>query len=242
MRDKPLRRRLYARRNIALAMPVVNLLENRQTWRHSSPRFLFSAGARSRRTPVRGVFMCAETILGGSSQEPAGCTDLLFSTLYVELHRMAKRELARRIAPATVSVTTLLHEAYVSLAGRTEVNFPDHARFLGYAARVMRGLIIDRARNRSALKRGGAFEITTLSTQISEGRADAKQLTVLSDVLDHLAKIEPELAEVVNLKFFCGLSFSEIAALQNVVERTIQRRWEKARLYHHSQLHQSCPL
>jgi RNA polymerase sigma factor (TIGR02999 family) len=155
---------------------------------------------------------------------------------------MAKRELARKIAPATVSVTTLLHEAYVSLAERTKVNFPDHARFLGYVARVMRGLIIDHARNRSALKRGGGFEITTLTTQISEGRADAKQLAVLSDVLDHLAKIEPELAEVVDLKFFCGLSFSEIAALQNVVERTVQRRWAKARLYLHSQLHQSCPL
>lgn len=168
--------------------------------------------------------------------------DLLFSTLYAELHLMAKRELARRIAPAAVSVTTLLHEAYVSLAGRAQVKFPDHARFLGYVTRVMRGLIIDNARNRSALKRGGGFEITTLTSQISENRADRKQLNVLSDVLDHLAKIEPELAEVVDLKFFCGLSFSEIAALQNVVERTVQRRWEKARLYLYSQLHESCPL
>ena len=186
--------------------------------------------------------MCAETNVGKPCHNQAESTDLLFSSLYTELHRMAKRELARKIAPAAVGVTTLLHEAYVSLAGRAEVKFPDRAHFFGYVARVVRGLIIDHARNRSALKRGGGFEITTLTTQISESHSDAKQLSVLSDVLDHLAKIEPDLAEVVNLKFFCGMSFSEIGALQNVVERTVQRRWEKARLYLHSQLHQSCPF
>jgi RNA polymerase sigma factor (TIGR02999 family) len=177
-----------------------------------------------------------------SLSQPVQNTDLLFSTLYNELHRLAKRELSRQIAPATVSVTTLLHEAYMDMAGRSDVYFPDQARFLGYMARVMRGLIIDHARNRSAIKRGGAFEITSLTTEAGESCADAKQLTVLSDVLDHLAEIEPELAEVVDLKFFCGLSFREIGALQNVAERTVQRRWEKARLYLHSQLHESCPL
>ena len=186
--------------------------------------------------------MSAQTTVCEHSHKQAGSTDLLFSTLYAELHLMAKRELARRIAPATVSVTTLLHEAYVNLAGRAQVQFPDHAHFCGYVACVMRGLIIDHARNRTALKRGGGSEITALTTDVSENGADAKQLTVLGDVLNHLAKIEPELAEVVDLKFFCGLSFVEIAALQNVVERTVQRRWEKARLYLYSQLHESCPL
>jgi len=189
-----------------------------------------------------GSFMSTEVLVREPLHQPAGSTDLLFSTLYIELHRIAKRELARQIAPATVSVTTLLHEAYVSLARRTEVHFPDHARFLGYVARVMRGLIIDHARNRSAFKRGGAFEITALTTQVSEHCADANQFTVLSDVLDHLARIEPDLAEVVDLKFFCGLSFSEIAVLQAVAERTVQRRWEKARLYLHNQLHEHCLL
>src|SRR5260370_30120872 len=89
-------------------------------------------------------------------------TDALFSTLYSELHRLAKRELARRWTPASLSVTTLLHEAYLDMASRDDPSFPDRARFMGYAARVMRGLIIDHARNHSAIKRGGEFKIISL--------------------------------------------------------------------------------
>lgn len=158
-------------------------------------------------------------------------TDALFSTLYSELHRMARRELSRRGGPASLSVTTLLHEAYLDMSARTGSCFPDRARFMGYAARVMRGLIIDHARSRSAIKRGGQFEITTLEMDAIENPADAMELTLISDALDQLAEVEPELSEVVDLKFFCGFAFVEIAALQNLSERTVQRRWEKARIY-----------
>ncbi len=160
-------------------------------------------------------------------------TDVLFSTLYCELHRMAKRELARQWGPANLSVTTLLHEAYLDISGRDGANFPDRARFMGYAARVMRGLIIDHARSRTATKRGGEFEITSLEIDVAAEIVDDKELSSISDALDELAKIEPELAELVDLKFFCGFSFAEIAALQKLSERTVQRRWEKARIYLH---------
>ena len=86
----------------------------------------------------------------------------LFNALYSELHGLARRELARRGYPATLGVTTLLHEAYLDISARDGASFPDQARFMGYAARVMRGIIIDYARNRMALKRGGEFEITSL--------------------------------------------------------------------------------
>src|SRR5512144_1779976 len=89
-------------------------------------------------------------------------TEELFTALYSELHRLAKQQLARRGAGVSLSVTTLLHEAYLDMAGRSGARFPDRARFMGYAARVMRTLIIDRARNRQAQKRGGMFEITSL--------------------------------------------------------------------------------
>jgi RNA polymerase sigma factor (TIGR02999 family) len=130
-------------------------------------------------------------------------------------------------------VTTLLHEAYLDMAVRDGGSFPDQARFMGYAARVMRGLIIDHARSRHAIKRGGEFEITSLDTEGVENAPDAKELSSISDVLDQLATVEPELAELVDLKFFCGFSFAEIAALQKLSERTVQRRWEKARIYLH---------
>ncbi len=158
-------------------------------------------------------------------------TDALFSTLYSELHTLARRELARRMAPVTLSVTTLLHEAYLDMSARARPSFPDQARFMGYAARVMRGLIIDHARSRSAIKRGREFEITSLEADLVRDPADAKELSLVSDALDQLAEVEPELAEVVDLKFFCGFSFAEIAAMQNLSERTVQRRWEKARIY-----------
>lgn len=157
----------------------------------------------------------------------------LFSTLYSELHRLAKRELARQWNPLSLSVTTLLHEAYLNIAERDDLSFPDHARFIGYAARVMRGLIIDHARNRKATKRGGEFEITSLETDVAAASANANELSIISDALDQLAKIEPCLAEVVDLKFFCGFSFGEIASMQKLSERTVQRRWEKARIYLH---------
>ena len=158
-------------------------------------------------------------------------TDALFSMLYSELHRLARRELARRLAPANLSATTLLHEAYLGMCGRAGVSFPDQARFMGYAARVMRGLIIDHARRGSAVKRGGEFHITSLTADSAETPADAKELSTIGDALDQLAKVEPELAELVDLKFFCGCSFAEIAALQKLSERTVQRKWEKARIY-----------
>ena len=171
------------------------------------------------------------SFIGTTGCNNNSATDALFSTLYSELHRLARRQLARRLAPSTLSVTTLLHEAYLDMSARESAIFPDEARFMGYAARVMRGLIIDDARSRSASKRGGEFEITSLDGDVFENPVNANELSSISDALDQLAEIEPELAQIVDLKFFCGFSFGEIAALQNLSERTVQRKWEKARIY-----------
>jgi DNA-directed RNA polymerase specialized sigma24 family protein len=98
------------------------------------------------------------------------------------------------------------------MARRDGRSFPDRARFIGYAGRVMRGLLIDHARSRNAIKRGGEFEITSLKPDVLENSVDAQELRSISDALDQLAKAEPELAELVDLKFFCGFSFTEIGA------------------------------
>ncbi len=152
----------------------------------------------------------------------------LFASLYGDLRQLAERQL-RRSAGASISPTTLLHEAYIGLSGRDAV-FPDRQRFLGYAARVMRGLIIDLVRERLALKRGGAYHITQLPTEIGGPEHDATELARLSDALDELAIREPRLAEVVDLKYFCGFTFEEIAAQRASSLRTVQRDWAKARL------------
>lgn len=165
---------------------------------------------------------------------PAG--EQLFAALYSELHRLAKRELRRYGGAVSLSCTTLLHEAYLDMAAREGASFPDRARFMGYAARVMRGLIIDHARERRAQKRGGLFEITSLDTDAANNAVDHRQLLQISEALDELAKAEPALAEIVDLKFFCGFSFAEIAAMRDVSERTVQRNWEKARIYLHRKI------
>lgn len=162
--------------------------------------------------------------------------EALFAALYTELHRLAKRELARLGAPGSLGVTTLLHEAYVDMSARDGVSFPDRARFMGYASRVMRGLIIEHARNRRAQKRGGQFEITSLRTDIVENLVDARELSRIGEALDELGAIDATLAQIVDLKFFCGFSFAEIAAMQGVSERTVQRNWEKARIFLHRSL------
>ncbi len=162
-----------------------------------------------------------------------GAKERLFSALYVELHRLAKRHL-QRSAGVSISPTTLLHETYLGIAESSAV-FPDRGRFMGYASRVMRGLIIDFARQRGARKRGSEFEITRLDSQIIEqpAEADAEQagLQRLSEALDELAARDARLAEVVDLKYFCGFSLTDIAAMRGVALRTVQRDWDKARLF-----------
>jgi RNA polymerase sigma factor (TIGR02999 family) len=155
----------------------------------------------------------------------------LFAVLYAELHRLAKRALARQGLPVSLSATTLLHQAYMDMAGREGPSFPDRARFMGYAARVMRGLIIDHARSKQAQKRGGQFEITSLATKADQIGVDVRELEQVNTALNELAEAEPSLAEIVDLKFFCGFSFAEIAAMRTVSERTVQRQWEKARVF-----------
>lgn len=156
----------------------------------------------------------------------------LFSALYQELHRLAKYQLASQGMPMSLGATTLLHKAYIEIAARDGASFPDRARFMGYAARVMRGLIIDHARSRSAQKRGGQFEITSVGAE-AENAPDHQELAKISEALDELAKAEPSLAEIVDLRFFCGFTFAEIAAMKAISERTVQRQWEKARIYLH---------
>ena len=171
------------------------------------------------------------SLIEKADQGDPAAAEALFTALYSELHRLSRHELARHVGPLTISATTLLHEAYLDMAERSGISFPDRARLMGYAARVMRGLIIDYARNRRALKRGGSFEMTSLTDAVADHLADDKRLSELSDALDELAKIDSRLAEVVDLRFFCGFSLAEIAAMRQVSERTIQRQWEKARIY-----------
>jgi RNA polymerase sigma factor (TIGR02999 family) len=156
----------------------------------------------------------------------------LFAALYRELHAIAERELRRGGRELTLGTTTLLHEAYLNLAARESMRFPDEGHFLAYACRVMRGLLIDYVRRRRAVKRGGEFLITAMSEEALEPAAlpASHALERLSEALDALEQVDPKLAHLVDQHFFCGFSLVDIAQLRGVSDRTVQSDWRKARL------------
>ena len=197
------------------------------------------AGRSARIAVERPVTESITALLATAEGGDRAAADAVFALLYEELHRMARRELAKRGGGVTLSATTLLHDAYLSISQREGVAFPDRNRYMGYASRVMRGLIIDYARSRQAQKRGGHFEITSISTDVADPMTDADQLKRISDVLDELAAVDQRLVKVVDLKFFCGFSFGEIGEMLGVTERTIQRDWEKARIFLYRRLNTS---
>ena len=179
-----------------------------------------------------------DSLIRRADQADGAATDELFALLYGELHRLAECTVRRNGGAVTLGPTTLLHEAYLNISARGDVAFADRARFLAYASRAMRGLLVDYARRRGARKRGREFEITLADDAAPpQGAAQtAEELARLGDAIDDLAALEPALAEVVDLHFFCGFSFGEIAALRGVSERTVQRDWRKARLLLHQAL------
>jgi len=172
-------------------------------------------------------------LIASAEQGDRAAADRLFAALYDELHRMARRELSKRGAGVTLGATTLLHEAYLNISDREGAVFPDRNRFMGYAVRAMRGLIVDYARRRQAQKRGGEFEITALSTDVDGPAADPDELIRVSQGLDELEASDPRLARIVDLNFFGGFSFAEIGSMLGLSERTVQRDWQKARIYLH---------
>ena len=177
-------------------------------------------------------------LIGPAEAGDARAAEQMFAVLYRELHRLAERQLRRHGPALSLGTTTLLHEAYLHLAGREGARFPDRARFLGYAARAMRWIVIDYARRSRAQRRGGGateIQLTDAATRTPPG-VTAPELEALSEALDKLASFDAPLAQLVDLHFFCGFDFIEIAALRGVSERTVQRDWRKARLLLHEGL------
>jgi RNA polymerase sigma factor (TIGR02999 family) len=184
-----------------------------------------------------------EALIRRAEEADAGAADELFALLYEELHRLAEHHLRRAGDNLTLGTTTLLHEAYLSIAGRRDVSFSSQPRFLAYASRAMRGLAIDYARRRRAQKRGRQLEITLAGDEAPSAEAVrwSEELERLGDAVDELAALDPALAELVDLHFFCGFSFTEIAQLRGVSDRTVQRDWRKARLLLHRSIAEDDP-
>jgi RNA polymerase sigma factor (TIGR02999 family) len=155
--------------------------------------------------------------------------DRIVPLVYDDLRRLARRQLGRGFGPQTVRPTELVHEAYVKLsAGGATAAAVDRSHFLAIAARAMRQVLIDEARNRHAAKRGGGWQRATLSGAHWVADFDVDELLTLNDALDEL---DPRQRQVVECRFFGGMDETEIAEALGIAERTVRRDWVKARAW-----------
>lgn len=170
-------------------------------------------------------------LLGAARGGDRGALDSVLATLYQELHTMARRQLAGQHGH-TLDATALVHEAYLKLVGRREAQFDDRAHFFAYAASAMRSVVVDYARQRLAQKRGGDLHrVTDLPEDLEGGLRLDEDTLGLDTALTRLADVDKRLAQVVELRYFGGLSELEIAGLLDRSERSIRRDWQKARLF-----------
>ena len=162
----------------------------------------------------------------------------LFAALYDELKRLARSQLAHSVNP-TINTTGLVHETYLKLINPGSLKLHDRSHFFATAAKAMRQIVIDHARRRHAEKRGGAgVQITTLTDSDADaGSLDPESLIHLDAALNQLHEMEPALAELVELRFFAGLSVEQVAELREVSTRTVIRDWRRARAYLFDTMH-----
>lgn len=156
--------------------------------------------------------------------------DQLFALVYDELRRIARSRRRQAGNPATLDTTALINETWLKLAASREAKGYSRAHFLSLAARAMRQVLVDHARRIGAGKRGGGAAVVTLDERIPEMPSEACEVLALDQALDELEKIDARAARVVQLHFFGGLTFPEIAELEGLNERTIKRDWQAARL------------
>jgi RNA polymerase sigma factor (TIGR02999 family) len=159
-----------------------------------------------------------------------GALDHLVPVLYQELRVIAHRQLAARARNGTLSTTALVHEAYLKLVDQSRADWRDRAHFLAVASLAMRHVLVDRAKARATLKRGGERRRITLDDAHIPVDDQPDALLQLDDAMNRLAGLQPRLARVVECRFFGGLTEEEIAEALGVTVRTVQRDWAKARM------------
>lgn len=162
--------------------------------------------------------------------------DRLFALVYDELRGQAHRQLGAAGPARTLNTTALVHEAYLKLAASERPDWEHRRHFFCVAARAMRQIIVDRARRRLAQKRGGQRDRVELDEKHVAVDEQATQLFELDAALTRLEAIDPRLGQVVELRFFAGLSVEDTARLLDVSDRTIKRDWRAARAFLHREL------
>jgi len=171
-------------------------------------------------------------LLGRVVSGEVGALSQLFDAAYPELRALAHARLRSRVPGSEgLETTALVHESFLRLAQRGDLQAEHRGQFFSYAGRVMRSVIVDTVRERRSARRGGGSEHAALTTQIpDQGLGAEQEILDVHEALDGLAEIDPRLVEIVQLRYFGGMTDLEIAEVLGVTDRTVRRLWDKARL------------
>ena len=164
---------------------------------------------------------------GGDAQ----AAESLFEATYNELRKLARARLRSGGRNTLLDTSSLVHESYLRFAGAGQLRLQDRIHFMRWAGRVMRSVIVDFARRRGAERRGSGVAHITLTTQIGATRgAGEREILRVHDALDEIALLDARMAQVVEMRYFGGMTEGEIAEALGITDRTVRRDWEKARL------------
>ena len=170
--------------------------------------------------------------------------DRLVPLVYEKLRRIARRQLRAERVGHTLSTTALVHEVYLRLVDQTRAEWTDRAQFFALAARLMRRILVDYARQHRALRRGGSQHLVALDDTDAGGLAAAEraeELIALDEALERLAALDDRLVRVVECRFFVGLTEPETAAVLGVTARTVARDWVRAKGWLYEELRSNAP-
>jgi len=166
--------------------------------------------------------------------------DELIPLVYDELRRLAARYMRRENQGHTLQTSALINEAYLRLVDQENVQLQNRAQFFGFAAQLMRHILVDHARSRSRIKRGGGVQVVSLAEQAVMSN-DVAEVIALDDALKNLAEMDPRKAQIVEMKFFGGLTNDEVAEVLKVTTRTVEREWRKAKAWLHRAISKAAP-
>ena len=158
--------------------------------------------------------------------------DELIPLVYDELRRLAASYMRRENRGHSLQTSALINEAYLRLIDQKNVQLQNRAQFFGFAAQLMRRILVDHARSRSRIKRGGGVQMVSLAEQAGISN-DVAEVIALDDALKNLAEMDPRKAQIVEMKFFGGLTNEEVAEVLKVTSRTVEREWRKAKAWLH---------
>ncbi|MBA2435983.1 MAG: sigma-70 family RNA polymerase sigma factor [Chthoniobacterales bacterium] len=165
------------------------------------------------------------------SKGDRGAAERLMPLIYDELRQIARGYLRRERADHTLQATGLVHEAYLRLVDQTTTTWQNRAHFFGVAAGVMRRVLVDHARRHRTDKRGGKWEKLEFDEALAAGLPRSLDLVSLDEALQELARVDPRQSQVVELRFFGGLTTEETSEVLGVSPRTIKREWRRARAW-----------